>query len=184
MSCHCLSINCMNPKRQLLIALASSVNAMQLRNPPQQILIHNPKMSCRVTLLIQLLDSGHPKYPYALLATLVENSNFIGDKSGRMPGSSRAEDVCWDKQGHQGLSTLIHNTMHLRIDNNTMHPMQIIHNIVYLYITLTTLCLCAIYFALIHNTMHFCIIFIDNNIHHNTIHTIHLCYPQNCLDFT
>ena len=89
---------------------------------------------------------------------LVENSNFIGDKSERMPGSSRAEDVCWDKQGHQGLSTLIHNTMHLRIDNNTMHPMQIIHNIVYLYITLTTLCLCAIYSALIHNTMHFCII--------------------------
>ena len=115
---------------------------------------------------------------------LVENSNFIGDKSGRMPGSSRAEDVCWDKQGHQGLSALIHNdTMHWCIDNNTMHPMhtmQITHNKFFLFmiicfwnkILLTTLCLCvqlslhsftiqcifAFYYALIDNNMQLCLL--------------------------
>ena len=94
-------------------------------------------MTCRVTPChrINFPMAWNPKIHTRYL--LVENSNFIGDKSGRMLGSSRAEDVCWDKQGHQGLSVLIHNTMPLCIDNNTthsMHTMQIIYNIVYLFI--------------------------------------------------
>ena len=30
-----------------------------------------------------------------------KNISFIGDKSKRIPGSGRAEDVCWDRQGHR-----------------------------------------------------------------------------------
>ena len=117
MSCHCLSINCMNPKRQLLIALASSVNAMQQRNPPQQILIHNPKMSCRVTLLIQLLDSGHPKYPYALLASgkfefyrrQIWEDAGIKQSRGCLLGQARTPGLVY---AHSQYNAFLHFIMH------------------------------------------------------------------------
>ena len=153
-------------------------------------------MTCRVTPChrIKFPMAWNPKIHTRYL--LVENSNFIGDKSGRTPGSSRAEDVCWDKQGHQGLSVLIHNTMPLCIDNNTMHSMhtmQIIYNIVHLFIIFcsywqhySSLCnkVCS---ALTHNTMHFCIILCTHwqqyaSVHysqyvliHKITHTIHEC---------
>ena len=31
----------------------------------------------------------------------VKNLSFIGGKWRRIPGSTRAEDVCWDRQGHR-----------------------------------------------------------------------------------
>ena len=31
----------------------------------------------------------------------MKNLSFIGGKWRRIPGSTRAEDVCWDRQGHR-----------------------------------------------------------------------------------